>query len=92
MSRAPIALMTAPRRPFMAEPTYIRSHSPSTSNGSAPISISVSPMPMLWLPGASMHALAIHGLTSVSPMPVTPSSVWISTMMSSWAELAAVMS
>jgi hypothetical protein len=47
---------------------------------------------MLCVPGASMQARAIHGLTSLSPIPVTPSSVWISTTMSSWAELAAVVS
>ncbi len=47
---------------------------------------------MLCVPGASMQARAIQGLTSVSPIPVTPSSVWISTTMSSCAELAAVVS
>ncbi len=47
---------------------------------------------MLCVPGASMQARAIHGLTSVSPRPLIPSSVWISTTTSSWAELAAVVS
>ena len=47
---------------------------------------------MLWVPGASMQARAIHGLTSVSPMPTRPSSVWTSTTMSSCAELAAAVS
>ena len=41
----------------------------STSSGSEPSSISLSPRPMLWVPGASMQALAIHGFRSVSPMP-----------------------
>ena len=89
---APMAFTTTPRRPFMADPTYRRSQIPSTSIGSDPSSISVSPWPMVWVPGAWMAARAIHGFTSVSPTPEIPSSVWISTTMSSWAELVAPMS
>ena len=44
------------------------------------------PTPMVCVPRASMHARAIQGLTSLSPMPLTPSSVWISTTMSSCAD------
>ena len=44
------------------------------------------PTPIVCVPRASMQARAIHGLTSLSPMPLTPSSVWISTTMSSCAE------
>ncbi len=86
---APMALMTAPRRPFIAEPTYSVSQIAGGSSGSAPISISRSPRPIVWVPGASMHARAIHGFTSVSPTPVMPSSVWTSTMKLSCAELVA---
>ena len=53
-----------PRRPFIAVPRYIRRQSSPMSNGSAPISISLMHRPIVWVPGASMQALAIHGLTS----------------------------
>ena len=33
------------------------------------------PKAIVWLPGDSMTALAIHGPTSVSPIPVMPESV-----------------
>ena len=44
---------------------------------------------LVWVPGASMQARAIHAFRSVSPTPVTPSSVSISTTMVSCAELVA---
>jgi hypothetical protein len=47
---------------------------------------------MLWVLGASMQARAIQGLTSVSPIPVIPSSVWTKTTMSSCAEEVAEVS
>ncbi len=89
MSRAPIAQMPSPRRPVMTEPSYIFSHSPSTSRGSAPSSISLRPRPIQWVPGASIMARATQGLVSVSPTPNSPSSVWIFTTRSSCAELQA---
>jgi hypothetical protein len=44
-------------------------------SGSSPISISLNPRPIVCVPGASMQARPIHGLTSLSPTPVIPSSV-----------------
>ena len=41
---------------------------------------------MVWVPGASMQVLAIQGLASHSPIPVTPWSVWMATIRLSWAE------
>ena len=46
-------------------------------------------MSIVCVPSASMQALAIQAFTSDSPMPDNPSSVMISTTMSSWAELVA---
>ena len=43
------------------------------TSGSAPISISRIPSPIVWVPGASTQARAIHGLTSDSPSPSIPS-------------------
>src|SRR5437588_2737498 len=48
--------------------------------------------PIVCVLGASMQALAIQGFTSVSPMPVIPSSVWTKTTMSSWADEVAPVS
>jgi len=41
---------------------------------------------MMWEPGASIRALAIHGFVSTSPMPVMLSSVWTRTTMVSCEE------
>ena len=41
---------------------------------------------MMWVPGASIMALATQGLVSVSPMPTWPESVWILTTMLSCAD------
>ena len=41
---------------------------------------------MVCVPGASTQAFATHGLTSDSPMPVTPSSVRMTTMKLSCAD------
>ena len=85
MSMAPMALMTAPvgrscscRRRVFAKAFGIKrifadEHFPTLG-------------PAEWVLGASMQARAIHGLTSLSPMPVMPSSVWTNTTMSSCAE------
>ena len=43
----------------------------------------------MWVPGASMQARAIQAFRSVSPIPVRPSSVSISTTIVSCAELVA---
>ncbi len=64
-----------PRRPFIAVPRYIFFQSSPIWNGSAPISISLMHRPIVWVPGASMQVLAIHGLASHSPTPTTPPSV-----------------
>ena len=47
---------------------------------------------MMWVPGASIRAFAAQGLVSVSPIPTSPSSVWIRTTRLSWAELQAAAS
>ena len=89
MSIAPIACTSAPRRPVMQVPTYSSCQIASTSAGSRPISSGRRPRSIVWVPGASMQARAIHALRSVSPIPVRPSSVSISTTIVSWAELVA---
>ena len=89
MSIAPIALISAPRRPVIAVPTYSSCQIASGSSGSRPSSIDFSPRSIVWVPGASMQARAIHALRSVSPMPTRPSSVSISTTTVSCAELVA---
>ena len=89
MSIAPIACTSAPRRPVMQVPTYSSCQIASTSAGSRPISSGRSPRSIVCVPGASMQARAIHALRSVSPIPVRPSSVSISTTIVSWAELVA---
>ena len=86
MSSAPIAQIRAPRRPVIFEPLYSFCHSASGSSGFAPTSISRSPRPMMCVPPPSMQARATHGLVSVSPMPVMPSSVCISTTRLSCAD------
>src|SRR5437764_8898950 len=56
------------------------------SKWSAPIRMSLMLSPMVWVPGASMQALAIDGLASHSPVPETPRSVWMATTRLSWAD------
>src|SRR5690606_25772209 len=56
------------------------------SSGSSPSSISRKDCPIVCVPGAITQAWAIHGLTSVSPIPVTPSSVSMTTRNPSWAD------
>jgi hypothetical protein len=42
--------------------------------------------PIVWVPGASMHAIAIHGFASHSPTPKTPPSVRMTTRKLSCAD------
>jgi hypothetical protein len=62
------------------------------SKGSAPIRMSRNDRLIVCVPGASMQVLAIHGLTSLSPKPLIPASVWIATMKLSCAEEVSVLS
>ena len=89
MSTAPMAWTSAPRRPVIAVARYTRSQTATGSPGSRPIRTWPKPWSMVWVPGASMQARATHALTSLSPTPTKPSSVSISTTMSSCAELVA---
>lgn len=83
---APITWITAPRRPSMMVPWYILRQSPSMSMGSSPMRMRVRPWLMVWVPVTSTQALASQGFTSLSPIPVIPSSVCTSTTKESCAE------
>ncbi len=56
-------------RPVIAERCRVSPTGPPRLAGLFPISVSRRPRPMICVPGASLIALATHGLVSVSPIP-----------------------